>query len=490
MTEMFPATGERSPPQLGFGCVGLTALPSRKDALRILETAFDSGIRHFDVARAYGMGVAEVILGEFLRDRRDPVTVATKFGIDPPPYGQRLPFLSTLKGLLKRVPALDRRIRRRVSADNTMGNFSPETARCSLEASLKALGTDYIDLWLLHEGTAADAARPELLEFLAREMERGTVKAVGIGSEPSRIGDECAVLPPTCTVLQLENNVLAPNLRHLRNTSGRRFITHSAFKNAAACRERPAGQTAAVDRYRERTGIDLAKPANLHALLLAWAVQDNPDGMVLFGSGSQRNIRANVAALSDAPSPPPPWPISRPWSHAPRWQSAPGSTRAPDAARQTSSSGATVRELKTSLQVVAQADGEGRHGQHRVGMAGCGEHRAACHLEVIHVEHPAVRVHHTRPGVRRHSGSAGAMQDVPHLAPPPASPSHEAGVTWPSPNRPNSFRQVSTSPARVSRSASARRQSTRRRGTPRGSVASATVTRLSGSGTCSVMPLR
>src|SRR2546423_15085185 len=70
--------------RLGFGCVKLTTHRDRRDAVRILEQAFGLGITHFDVARAYGFGRAEYILGEFLRGKRDRVTVATKFGLAPP----------------------------------------------------------------------------------------------------------------------------------------------------------------------------------------------------------------------------------------------------------------------------------------------------------------------------------------------------------------------------------------------------------------------
>ena len=70
-------------PILGFGCSSLTSV-GQKQALRLLESAFDSGIRHFDTARYYGYGEAEGILGGFLKSYRGQVTVTTKFGIDPP----------------------------------------------------------------------------------------------------------------------------------------------------------------------------------------------------------------------------------------------------------------------------------------------------------------------------------------------------------------------------------------------------------------------
>ena len=56
---------------------------SRRESLRLLEAAFDAGIRHFDVAPMYGYGEAEGCLGEFLQRHRADVTVTTKYGIPP-----------------------------------------------------------------------------------------------------------------------------------------------------------------------------------------------------------------------------------------------------------------------------------------------------------------------------------------------------------------------------------------------------------------------
>src|SRR6266404_3802067 len=68
---------------LGFGCARLTAQP-RQAALSVLQAACAQGITHFDVARVYGLGWAEGILGEFLKGKRDRVTITTKFGLKPP----------------------------------------------------------------------------------------------------------------------------------------------------------------------------------------------------------------------------------------------------------------------------------------------------------------------------------------------------------------------------------------------------------------------
>ena len=76
--------------RLGFGCADLFREPSRARRQRLLETAFDHGIRHYDVAPMYGLGQVEQALGRFARGKRDRLVIATKFGIDPTAAGRWL----------------------------------------------------------------------------------------------------------------------------------------------------------------------------------------------------------------------------------------------------------------------------------------------------------------------------------------------------------------------------------------------------------------
>ena len=76
-------------PTVGFGCGSLTG-SGPSNPIRVLETAFDAGVRHFDTARYYGYGEGEGILGRFLKGRRSEVTITTKFGIEPPRRTARL----------------------------------------------------------------------------------------------------------------------------------------------------------------------------------------------------------------------------------------------------------------------------------------------------------------------------------------------------------------------------------------------------------------
>jgi aryl-alcohol dehydrogenase-like predicted oxidoreductase len=78
--------------QLGLGLIGIgkpwghapNPVPAEREAVALLELAFDLGIRYFDTAPSYGDGVSEERLGRFLKSmpagQRSQVAVATKFG--------------------------------------------------------------------------------------------------------------------------------------------------------------------------------------------------------------------------------------------------------------------------------------------------------------------------------------------------------------------------------------------------------------------------
>jgi aryl-alcohol dehydrogenase-like predicted oxidoreductase len=95
---------------IGFGCVGLSAQSTIKAAYHLLDTAYDQGIRFFDTAPLYGNGYSEVILGNFIRNKRNEVTITTKFGLG----NNKIPFvpgfvalpLNRLRKRLTKKPAL------------------------------------------------------------------------------------------------------------------------------------------------------------------------------------------------------------------------------------------------------------------------------------------------------------------------------------------------------------------------------------------------
>src|SRR5262249_24201562 len=131
----------------------MMGLPSTKERLALLECAFDSGVRHFDTAPLYGYGEAERVLGEFLRARRNQITVATKYGIKPPVIMQTRWINVFARRVLRLLPFLRKPLSRQAQLLSKQNIFTAAEARSSLDQSLLALGTDYVDLFLLHEPT-------------------------------------------------------------------------------------------------------------------------------------------------------------------------------------------------------------------------------------------------------------------------------------------------------------------------------------------------
>jgi D-threo-aldose 1-dehydrogenase len=143
--------------RLGFGTAALGRSLRHRERVRVLETALECGITHFDTAPLYGAGAAERALGIALRRAAADVTVATKAGIQPP----RVPRLSSARG----------------------GRFAPVKVRASLEGSLRRLRVERVELLLLHEVTAADVD-DALVEALEDAVRRGDVARIGIATGP------------------------------------------------------------------------------------------------------------------------------------------------------------------------------------------------------------------------------------------------------------------------------------------------------------------
>jgi D-threo-aldose 1-dehydrogenase len=282
----------------GYGCVGLTAVDDERRALQLLQRAFDGGITHFDVARVYGLGQAERILGRFLKGRRGELTVTTKFGLTPPPIAARNPSLvSAAKKVLRHLPGVDRVARQYVARGTVAAAFTTKDAEKSLHASLEALQTEYVDVLLLHEADLADARSDELLAFAEREIARGTVRCYGIGSGSNRLSQRLDDYPPLLKIIQFDNDIVRRQKDALSAQIPRAFITHGALRPLDRILQAARANLPALRRIEPALAVDLAQPSDIGALLLGFARYDNPGGIVLFGSTRPEHIDANIKAL-------------------------------------------------------------------------------------------------------------------------------------------------------------------------------------------------
>src|SRR5664280_2489302 len=179
---------------VGFGCAGLFRIPNPVVRRRTLDRAFELGIRHFDVAPMYGLGVAEPELGLLARRGRDSITITTKFGVAVTPVGRMAGLVQApVRALLEGNPSLGATVQSSGSTASSgiVGTllyrnlrFTAEQARAGLERSLRALRTDYIDIFMLHEPPLVPGPLdPDLVAFLEREKDRGTIRAWGVAGD-------------------------------------------------------------------------------------------------------------------------------------------------------------------------------------------------------------------------------------------------------------------------------------------------------------------
>lgn len=135
---------------VGLGCNAFGSRIDEQQARAVVDAAIEHGITFFDTADSYGLGASEELLGKALGARRDDVVVATKFGMD-------------MQG--RNGPAWEARSSRRY-------------VRRAVEASLRRLGTDHIDLYQIHQ---LDLVTPmsEVVEAMNELVDEGKVRYLG-----------------------------------------------------------------------------------------------------------------------------------------------------------------------------------------------------------------------------------------------------------------------------------------------------------------------
>lgn len=135
---------------VGLGCNAFGARIDQQATDAVVGAALDEGITLFDTSDTYGLGASETMLGKALGSRRDDVVVASKFGMD-------------MRG--ENGPDWGARASRRY-------------ARRAVEASLRRLGTDHIDLYQIH---TPDRVTPieETLDVMSDLVTEGKVRYIG-----------------------------------------------------------------------------------------------------------------------------------------------------------------------------------------------------------------------------------------------------------------------------------------------------------------------
>lgn len=291
-----------APSALGFGCASVMGKVGRSDSLRALHLAHEQGIRHFDVARSYGFGRAESLLGEFLKGRRHEVTVTTKFGVVPPHLSWKTRTLMPVaRFVAEHVPGVATRLRKRSGEVLAHKCFDVAYARTCLEQSLRELRTDHIDFYMLHEPqTLTGSQLQDVVAFMQKVVTDGKVRRWGMACPLLTDLNLVHALKPD--VVQMEGHLMnAPQFLGLGlDLSQPRFITRPFCGGLSeAVRHQ-------VEGVRSGTLAELASQGQTLAdLALAVALKLAGPGGVLIGAmynpdHIQRNAQAMRRIQSDA----------------------------------------------------------------------------------------------------------------------------------------------------------------------------------------------
>lgn len=164
--------GNHSVCPIGLGCMSLSfaygGQPEPRTATRLLHEALELGYNHLDTARLYGNGDNETLLGKALRGKRQQVYLASKAGIYPGNAQRRV-------------------------------DCRPDTLRRAVEESLRALQTDFIDLYYLHRHDY-DTPLEDSLGALAELVQAGKIGAIGLSEVSAATLRRASAIQPIAAV--------------------------------------------------------------------------------------------------------------------------------------------------------------------------------------------------------------------------------------------------------------------------------------------------
>ncbi|WP_159940968.1 MULTISPECIES: aldo/keto reductase [unclassified Nocardiopsis] len=303
-------TGRGRPPfdlgPLGLGTApignGVNRVMDEEAALATVHAAWEAGVRYFDTAPHYGLGLAERRLGRALAGLpRDRYVVSTKVGrlLEPTPHRAGQP---DDEGFA--VPADYAR----------RWDFSADGVRRSLEQSLERLGLDRVDAVLLHDPDhhwrqAVGEAYPALHELRAQ----GVVGAIGAGMNQAAMLERFALETDIDIVLlagryTLLDQTAAATMLPACLRRGVAVVAAGVFNSGILAVDEPAadatydyapapgplrGRARRLAAAARRRGVSLPRAA------MAFAARHPAVSSVLVGAGSADEIRRDAALLAD-----------------------------------------------------------------------------------------------------------------------------------------------------------------------------------------------
>ncbi|MDY2562142.1 aldo/keto reductase [Pseudomonas syringae] len=280
---------------LGLGCMGMsdfyTTGIDEKESIATLHRALELGVTFFDTADMYGPYTNEALLGRALEGKREGIYLASKFGIvrgdDPHARGV---------------------------------NGSPAYIHQSIDASLKRLNTDYLDLYYQHR-VDPNVPIEDTIGAMAELVKAGKVRHIGICEASAATIEKAHAVHPLAAVQSEyslwsrdpeQDDVLA-TCRRL----GIAFVAYSPLGRGFLTGELRTPDDFAADDYRRFTprfqgenfnrnlqlvekvkALATARGISASQLALAWVLAQGDDIIPIPGTKQRKYLESNVAAAS------------------------------------------------------------------------------------------------------------------------------------------------------------------------------------------------
>lgn len=276
---------------MGLGCMTMSDFYSsdrdEQESIQTIHRALDLGVNFLDTSDLYGDGENEKLVGKAIKDRRDEVVLATKFGVvrDRGYWGY---------------------------------NGSPRYVKAAAEASLRRLGVDHIDLYYLHR---IDPYTPieETVGAMAELVKEGKVRYIGLSEAPAQLIRRAHAVHPITAVQteyslwsrDIEDEVL-PTLRELGigfvaySPLGRGFLTGTIqryedldYNDVRRNFPRFQGQNLQKNLQFVAQIKEMAaeKGCTAPQLALKWILMQGNDIVPIPGTKRRKYLEENIAAL-------------------------------------------------------------------------------------------------------------------------------------------------------------------------------------------------